>query len=247
MAPRLSAMQSIHDLERVVQWKRASFTAEAEASRLVPQSQVRPPGARRNGRALRLLWSRARSQAGSYARDLNANAAWAGLTTFIWYAVGLVPVQIAVTGRIGLSPAEVSSWIFIIWFTGAIASLALSLTYRQPIPITSTIPGLLFLGALAGHYSFAELVGANLLAGVLIVALGVLGVGARILRWLPVPLAVGMLAGSVFGDLSRMVSATVAGYALGRLARRQRLPPVGVALLAGGLAVLITRRPAPSR
>src|SRR5919202_6409882 len=107
----------------------------------------------------------------------NTVPTWAGLTTFIWYAVGLVPVQIAVTGQFGLSADQVSSWIFIIWFSGSVASIGLSLVYRQPIPITSTIPGLIFLGTLAGRFSFPELVGANMMAGVVIAALGVLGIG----------------------------------------------------------------------
>src|ERR1700704_5408687 len=32
-------------------------------------------------------------------RDFNSAAAWAGVTTFLWYAVGMVPVQIAVIGH----------------------------------------------------------------------------------------------------------------------------------------------------
>ena len=191
-----------------------------------------------------------------YLRDLNAPAVWAGITTFVWYAVGLLPVQIAVTGQFGLSAAEISSWIFVIWFTGAISSIALSLVYRQPIPITSTIPGLIFLGSMAGQYSYPELIGANLMAGMLILGFGFIGVGSRILRWLPMPLAMGMLAGSILGDVSRMVGATiqdvtvagatVAGYAVGRLIRNQRLPPVGLALLGGGVAVLVTGRASPT-
>src|SRR5260370_13474945 len=35
--------------------------------------------------------------------DFTAPAAWAGLTTFIWYAVGMLPVQIAVIGQFGLA------------------------------------------------------------------------------------------------------------------------------------------------
>jgi len=198
---------------------------------------------------------RLRGLARGYVRDLNAPAIWAGVTTFVWYAVGLVPVQIAVTARFGLSAAEISSWMCIIWLTSAIASIALSLVYRQPIPITSTIPGLLFLGSLAGQFSYPELVGANLMAGVLIVVLGLLGVGGRILHWLPMPVAMGMLAGSVLGDVSNVVSATtqdvivagatVAGYAIGRLLQRPRIPPVGVAAMAGGLAVLLGQRANP--
>src|SRR5215210_2835808 len=93
----------------------------------------------------------------AFLRDLNASAAAAGLTTFIWYAVGMVPVQIAATGQLGLEADQVSSWIFIIWASGAVSSVVLSLVYRQPIPITSTIPGLLFMATLAGSYSYPEL------------------------------------------------------------------------------------------
>ena len=187
--------------------------------------------------------------------DLNSAAVWAGVTTFIWYAVGLVPVQIAVTGQFGLSPEAISSWIFIIWFTGAVASVGASLVYRQPIPITSTIPGLVFLGSLAGQFSYAELVGANLMAGVLILACGVTGIGGRILRWLPMPIAMGMLAGSILGDVSHLVTATasdmvvagatIAGYAAGRYVRSSRIPPVGLALVTGGVAVLVAHRATP--
>jgi benzoate membrane transport protein len=192
----------------------------------------------------------------SFTRDFNSPAAWAGVTTFIWYAVGLVPVQIAITGQFGLNASQVSSWIFIIWFTGAVSSIVLSLKYRQPIPITSSIPGLIFLGTLSAHFSFAELMGANLMAGVLITALGVFGIGGRLLAWLPMPLAMGMLGGSILGDVTRVVASTsedvvvagstVVGYFVGRALRHPRIPPVSLALLLGGLAVFLTHRAAPT-
>jgi predicted benzoate:H+ symporter BenE len=57
---------------------------------------------------------------------LNAAAAWAGITAFVWYAFGAVPLHIAVSGQLGLSTAQTSSWIFIVWFSGAVASIWLS-------------------------------------------------------------------------------------------------------------------------
>src|SRR3954471_1276868 len=163
----------------------------------------------------------------SVGHDFNAAALWAGVTTFIWFASGMVPLQIAVSGQLGLGPAESSSWIFIVWASAAASSLALSLAYRQPIPITWTIPGLLYMGTLAGQYSFSELVGANLMAGVLIVVLGLAGLGGRIMEWLPLPIVMGMFAGSILEYVVRMVKATVedvwvggatvAGYLLGRI------------------------------
>lgn len=185
-------------------------------------------------------------------RDLNAAAVWAGLTAFIWYAFGPVPLQIAVSGQLGLSDAQSSSWIFIVWFSGALSSIALSLYYRQPIPITWTIPGLVYLGTLAGQFTFPELVGANLLAGVMIVALGLLGIGERIMTWLPLPIVMGMFAGSIVGYVTRLVKATVddllvagltvVGYMLGRSIANPRVPPVGLAVVCGGAAAFFSTK-----
>ncbi len=85
--------------------------------------------------------------------------------------------------------------------------------------------------------------------------LGTIGVGGRIIRWLPLPLAMGMLAGNLLGGVSQMVNATVqdvlvagvtvAGYAVGRLLRTQRVPPIGLALIGGGIAVLVAHRASP--
>jgi benzoate membrane transport protein len=189
-------------------------------------------------------------------RDLNTSAIWAGLTAFVWYAFGAVPLHIAVSQQLHLSAAQTSSWIFIIWFTGAISSVVLSIYYRQPLPITWTIPGLIYLGTLADRFNYAELVGANLVAGVLIVVLGSLGVGARIMRWLPLPIVMGMFAGSILGYVTRLVSATVediivagsavAAYLIGRLIANPRIPPVGLAVIAGGAAVYAAERFTPA-
>ena len=188
-------------------------------------------------------------------RDINSSALWAGLTAFVWYAFGAVPLHIAVAGQLGLSAAQSSSWIFIIWTSGAVASVALSLFYRIPIPITWSIPGLIYLGTLAGEFTFAEIVGANLVAGLLILVFGVLGVGGRIMTWLPLPIVMGMFAGSIFGYVTRMVSVTVedvlvagptvGGYLLGRLIGNPRVPPVGLAVVFGAIAILIGRQATP--
>lgn len=181
--------------------------------------------------------------------DFNAAAVWAGITAFVWYAFGAVPLHIAVSGQLGLSTAQTSSWIFIVWFSGAVATIWLSLQFRQPIPITWTIPGLVYLGTLTDRFSFAEIVGANVVAGLLLVVLGLLGVGGAIMRWLPLPLVMGMFGGSILTYVIRMVTATVedvavAGtavtcYLIGRLIGNPRIPPVGLAVIGGGIAVAL--------
>jgi benzoate membrane transport protein len=189
--------------------------------------------------------------------DLSQAAAWAGLTTFLWYAVGMVPVQLAVIGQFGLDRAQVSSWMFIIWATGAAASTVLSLKYRQPLATTSSLSALIFLGTLQGRFGFDEIAGANLMAGLLVVILAMVGFGRRLLVWLPMPLAMAMLGGSILADVMNVVSTSVAdvtvagitavGYVTGRALRNPRVPPIGLALISGGVAVALmhTANPEP--
>ena len=188
-------------------------------------------------------------------RDFNMAALWAGLTTFVWYVFGALPLHLEVAGQLSLNAAQASTWIFIIWFTGAISSVGLSLYYRIPIPITWTIPGLIYLGTLAGQFSFAEIVGANLLAGVAIILLGMAGIGERIMAWLPLPIVMGMFGGSILVYVTRMVAASVAdvlvagitliAYLTGRFINSPRVPPMGLAVIFGGFAVFLSGETAP--
>ena len=182
-------------------------------------------------------------------RDFNMAAVWAGLTAFVWYGFGALPLHLEVAGQLGLSASEASSWIFIIWFSGAITSIVLTLYYRMPIPITWTIPGLIYLGTLAGQFTFADLVGANLMAGVAILLLGAFGIGERIMAWLPLPIVMGMFGGSILVYVTRMVAAsvedvlvagiTLASYLVGRFIASPRVPPMGLAVIVGGMAVFV--------
>jgi benzoate membrane transport protein len=142
------------------------------------------------------------------------------------------------------------SWILIVWLTSAAASIAAAFYYRVPIPITWTIPGIIYLGALAGRFSYAEIVGANLLAGILITLMGALGIGKRIMTWLPLPIVMGMFAGSILEYATRLVAATVEDlgivgtcvlcYLGGRLVGDPRLPPVGLAAVGGAVAIALS-------
>lgn len=186
---------------------------------------------------------------------MNPAAFWMGITVFFWYAFAGIPLHLAVAAQLALSRSETASWVLIVWLTSAAASIGASLFYRVPIPITWTIPGIIYLGALAGRFSYAEIVGANLLAGVLMVVMGALGIGKRIMTWLPLPIVMGMFAGSILAYGTRLVSATVEDFAvagpcvlfylIGRVLNDPRLPPVGLAALGGGVAMsLRTSTPA---
>src|SRR5262249_43968803 len=135
------------------------------------------------------------------------------------------------------------------YFSGAVSTILISYRFRQPIPIAWTIPGLIYLGTLADRFSFAEIVGANLVSGLLMLLMGILGVGGRIMRWVPLPSIMGMFAGSILGYVTRLVAGTVedvgvAGaavgcYLFGRFLGKPSVPPVGLAVVGGGIAVAL--------
>jgi len=91
------------------------------------------------------------------------------------------------------------------------------------------------------------MIGANLIAGVLIIVLGLMGVGARIMAWLPLPIVMGMFAGSIMDYITRMVGATVkdavvagitvVAFLIGRALKNPKVPPLGLAMVVGGIAV----------
>ncbi len=142
-------------------------------------------------------------------QDFNLASFWAGVTAYLWYAFGALPLHLEVAGQLGLDRGTASSWIFIIWFTASLLSIGLTLKYRIPLAITWSIPGLIYLGALAGQFTFAELVGANLMAGIMILLFGIGGLGRRIMVWLPLPIIMGMFSGSILTYVTRMVEAGV--------------------------------------
>ena len=93
------------------------------------------------------------------------------------------------------------------------------------------------------------------MAGVVILVLALAGVGARLIAWLPLPIILGMFAGSILGYITRMVRATVddiaiagptvLGYLIGKMIGRQSVPPMGLAVLFGGAAIYLQQEGAP--
>lgn len=181
--------------------------------------------------------------------DLNAAALSAGIAAFALYIFMGLPVQLAVFQQLGLTAAQSSSWLLITWLTTGVMSLAVALYLRQPVSVTLTIPGMIYLGTLGTHYTFDQLACANLIAGIIILVLGLAGVGQRVLRWFPMPVVMGMFAGTIVSFVTRLVSATVndfwvagpavAAYLLGRAIGSPRVPPVGLAVVAGAVALAV--------
>src|SRR4051812_28144793 len=181
-----------------------------------------------------------------------------GFIGFVFAATGPVAIILSVGTSGGLSPAELASWIFGVFFINGLITVVMSWRYRQPLAFFWTIPGTVLVGPSLQHLSFPEVIGAFYATSILILVLGASGLVKRAMMAVPMPIVMGMVAGVFlrFGlDLVRalhgdpaiaapMVAAFLALSASPALGRR--MPALIGALLVGAAAVAALGRFGPS-
>ena len=189
----------------------------------------------------------------AFVRDLSAENAVNALVAFAFSISGPVAIILAVAARGGLSEAQTASWLFGAFLINGILSIAFCATYRQPLVFFWTIPGTVLVGPALAHASFNEVVGAFLVTGLLMIALGLSGVVRRVMDAVPMPIVMGMVAGVFlpFGlawvkafesDLPIALSMTLTFLALSAVPGiARRLPPLIIAMAVGIAAIALTR------
>ena len=173
---------------------------------------------------------------------LNINTISAGLVAAIFGCSGpaLVVIGVAQTGN--LTNGQTVAWLLAIYLLGGLISLFMGLRYRMPITGAFSIPGAAIMGTAFLTFSYQEALGAFIMAGVLVLALGITGVIGRIMRWIPMPIVMGMIAGAMIrfgiGAVDSVAaapiiagSAAIAFFITGRLT--SKFPPVLSALIVG--------------
>lgn len=134
-------------------------------------------------------------------RDLPAamtlSAALSGLLVIvIGYSASLVIVFQAASAA-NLSPDQTSSWVLAITVGAGIASIVMSLWFRQPVTAAWSTPGVaLLVTSLAdSHYLYSDVIGAYIIAALAITILGYSKLFGRVMSLVPQPIVLGMLAG----------------------------------------------------
>lgn len=183
------------------------------------------------------------------APRLSVASAGSALVAAVFGCTG--PALIVINGaeQHGLSAVETSSWIFGIYVFGGLISLVMAVRYRQPIVGAYSIPGAVLVVDALGSYSLSELVGAYLVASVLVLLLGATGAVRRVMAWLPLPVIMAMIAGALMNfavdvvDAGRVAPWTVAAAVAGYLVSSRflpRLPGVVAALVCGAGAAALS-------
>jgi len=118
-----------------------------------------------------------------------------GATAWLFAVTGPFLIYVNAAKQGNLSVGELNSWIFGGYFFCGLLTVVMSLYYRQPLLAAITIPGGVLVGTALTHLSFQEVIGAYLLTGVSIAALGITGAVRRGMEWMPMPITMAMVAG----------------------------------------------------
>jgi benzoate membrane transport protein len=182
--------------------------------------------------------------------DSGVPYAASAVVAFLFAASGPVAIILSVGARGGLSESDIASWLFAAFFLNSVISIAFSLAYRQPLVFLWSIPGAVLVGPALGHLTFAEVIGAFLATGVLMALLGLSGWVRRAMDAVPMPIVMAMVAGVFLrfgvdlvlafrGALWIALPMTVAFFLTTLLKLERYLPPLIVALIAGGVAIAL--------
>lgn len=173
------------------------------------------------------------------------------LVAFLFAASAPVAIILSAGIRGGLTEADLASWIFAAFAVNGILTVLMSAVFRQPLAFFWTIPGTVLVGAALQTLGFAEVIGAYLLTGGLLLVLGLTGWVKQIMDRLPMPIVMGMVAGVFvqFGldwirafesDLFLVAAMTVTFFVLTAVPRLQKMVPPMIAVLVVGIIILLS-------
>jgi len=182
-------------------------------------------------------------------KHLGIKTASTGVVATIFGCSGPALIVIGAAEAGHLTNGQTVAWLFSIYVLGGLISLLLALYYKQPINGAYSIPGAALIAGSLATIPFSEAVGAFILAGVLVLVLGVTGLIGRVMRWLPMPIVMAMIAGAMIRFATGTVTALntaplIAGAAILAFFVSMRvsrtIPPVLAALVASLIVAFAT-------
>lgn len=131
----------------------------------------------------------------SVLRDVSVSAVVAGFLSALINFAGPFLIVLEATRAAGLNEAQTASWVWALSIGNGVCSIVLSLVTRIPVIVAWSTPGAALLIASLGGFSFAEAVGAFLVASVAAAVVGYTGWFGWLLSKVPGPVLQALLAG----------------------------------------------------
>jgi len=131
----------------------------------------------------------------SVMRDISPSAVVAGFLSALINFAGPFLIVLEATRAAGLDEAQTASWIWALSIGNGVCSIVLSLFTRIPVIVAWSTPGAALLIASLGGFTFAEAIGAFLVASVAAAIFGYTGWFGWVLARVPAPVLQALLAG----------------------------------------------------
>ena len=182
-------------------------------------------------------------------RHLNGKTIATALISTIFGCTGPALVVISGSQTAGFTTADTVTWIFGIYVFGGLLGMILSLYYKVPISGAYSIPGATLMATALAGYTFNEAAGAFVIAGVIVLIIGMTGLIGKIMKLLPLEIVMAMVGGCMLKFGINIVTFTqkdviVCGIAILAflIAPRisKKIPGVLAALVVGVIAAAVT-------
>ncbi|KPQ30931.1 MAG: benzoate:H symporter BenE [Halomonas sp. HL-93] len=183
-----------------------------------------------------------------FIRDLNVDNASTGLVAgILGLSVGVVHISAGTSA--GLDSSFIMIWVISYLMINGLFGLFMPAYYRLPLPMANSIPGALMFAAVIPVVGLEAALGASLIAGAITLVAGLTGVMGVVMRLIPMPIVMGMVAGMLLSFGLKMVSPLedalvpasimiLAFFFSARLFRK--IPPLIVSMLAGLAYLTVT-------
>lgn len=126
---------------------------------------------------------------------VSVSAITAGFVAVLVGFTSSVAIVFEAARAAGATPAQMGSWIWALGLGMGVTTVGLSLRYRMPVLTAWSTPGAALLITAAAGLPLAEVIGAFVLTGVLMLLAGATGAFARVLDRVPLGIASALLAG----------------------------------------------------
>ncbi|MCE8038837.1 benzoate/H(+) symporter BenE family transporter [Halomonas sp. MCCC 1A11062] len=178
---------------------------------------------------------------GDFIRDLTPENVSAGLVAGV-FGLSAGVIHISAGTAAGLDSSFIMIWVISYLMINGLFGLLVPSYYRLPLPMANSIPGALLFAAVIPVVGLEAALGATLIAGAISLIAGLTGVMATVMRLIPMPIVMGMIAGVLLSFGTRMVGSLddallpasimiLSFFLAARLFRR--VPPLLVAMGAG--------------
>lgn len=149
--------------------------------------------------------------------------------------IGIAPVLLIISAAVnkGLTETQTTSWVFGSYVIAGLIGICLSVWKRMPICGSHSVPAAVLLGGALMSFTLEEAAGSYLIAGLLMLILGLSDGFRKMVALLPIEIVMAMFAG------------TMMKYAVGIAALTVEHAAIGVPCLIGFLFVYLFLRPFP--